>query len=170
MNTLMQPKNGKRFCLVNDHQENTMVLIDTVNHYVVMSDSVREKDFNSEIIDKAYGDVLCLGFGIGFVLQPLIKKEEVKSITVIEKYQDVLDVCASQFTFPDKVRIIHADAVTWQPDMKFDVIWDDCDWLVDQGEIVVGGPYEASVRLKEYLNPDGLYLKWRDDGRYRESG
>jgi spermidine synthase len=168
MNTLLEPRTGKRFALVRDFQEDTIILIDLQRHYVVMSDSNIEKEFNAEIVEKAYGDILLLGFGIGFILQPLMKKPEVTSITVIEAYQEVLDICASQLVLTDKVRIILSDATLWQPDMMFDVIYDDCDYSPEllQGRSKQGVNIDAEERLTPWLKPDGLFIRWTDDGRY----
>ena len=169
MNTLLKPKTGKRFALVYDYVEDTMLLIDLKANYVVMSDSFQERELNAEIIEKAYGDILLLGFGMGFILQPLMKKPEVKSITIIEIDPEILDLCASQLVLTDKVRIIIDDAFAWTPDMMFDVIYDDADY---QPEIIMkhelnGLHTDNGERLDKFLKPNGIYIKWSDDGRYR---
>jgi len=169
MNTLLQPRTGKKFALIRDYTEDTMLLVDLKANYVVMSDSVQEREFNTEIVEKAYGDVLTLGFGMGFILQPLMVKPEVKSITVVELEQEVLDLCASQLKLNEKVRIIKADALEWIPDMKFDVIYDDCDYqpeLIRKWELK-GVHTDNRDRLSPWLKNDGLFIRWCDDGRYR---
>ena len=168
MNQYLKPRIGSRFAVVNDYIENTVLLIDLKNKFVLMSDSNRERAFSTEFIEQARGDVLSIGFGIGFVIYPLIEKPEVKSLTIVEKYQEVLDLCASQLDIPDRVNIVHCDIYTYKPGKLFDVIFDDCTWSTDDGDQVWGGPYEIEMRLRKYLNPDGIYLKWRDDGRYRD--
>lgn len=169
MNTLLKARAGKRFALINDYVENIMLLIDLKLTYVVMSDSIQERELNTEIVEKASGDVLCLGFGIGFILQPLMNKPEVNSITVIELEPEILELCASQLVLNDKVRIIQADALLWQPDMMFDVIYDDCDYnpdLIVKHELN-GIHTDNKDRLAPWLKPDGLFIRWSDDGRYR---
>jgi hypothetical protein len=59
---------------------------------VMMSDTPMERNTNYHILDKANGDVLIFGLGIGLIILPLLRKENVKSITVVELYQDLIDV------------------------------------------------------------------------------
>jgi len=168
---LLQPCTGQRFALVRDGVAGTMLLVDLREHYVVMSDSRPEQEMNAPIVEQGYGDVLCLGYGLGFIFGPLVAKPDVRSVTVIELESEVLQLVASQQDFGPKLRIIQANALTWQPDMSFDVIWDDCDYSVElrmqlerQGFIS-----DNARRLKAWLREGGLYLRWRDDGRYRNN-
>ena len=169
MNTLLKPKTGKRFALISDYVEDTTLLVDLQANYVVMSDSIQERELCQEFIEKAHGDVLNLGFGMGFILQPLMNKHDVKSITVIELEPEIIDLCASQLTLNDKVRVILADAFSWKPDMMFDVIIDDADYqpeLVKMHELN-GLHTDNKERLTPWLKPGGVFLRWEDDGRYR---
>ena len=75
----------------------------------VMSDTPMEHRTNYEILNKANGDVLIGGLGIGMILIPLMQKEEVKSITIVEKYQEIIDMVGSQLPLNDKVKIINGD-------------------------------------------------------------
>ena len=162
MRTLLKPKRGKRFSLVNDHVTGDTLLIDNKELYVVMSDSKYEQELNSEIIEKAHGDVLSLGFGIGFILQPLMKMDKVKTITIIEKEQEVLDLVASQLVLNDKVRVILGDALNWTPDMPFDIIYEDCDYSskeITQAQLKYNQS-DNSIRLAPWLKPDGEFIRF----------
>lgn len=67
----------------------------SVNNILMMSDTDMEKRTNYEFISNAKGDVMIAGLGIGLILHNLEKKVktgEVKSITIYEKYQDVIDL------------------------------------------------------------------------------
>ena len=67
----------------------------SVNNILMMSDTDMEKRTNYEFISNAKGDVMIAGLGIGLILHNLenkVKTGEVKSITVYEKYQDVIDL------------------------------------------------------------------------------
>lgn len=167
MSDYLKPRMGKNFALVRDYIEDTILLIDFKNQFVLMSDSSRERELGKEFIEKAHGDILSLGFGIGFVLFPLLDKPEVKTITVVEKHEEILDLCASQLEIPDNVFIVHENALTYQPDREFDVIFDDCLHDTDPEEKIYFGPYEMEMRLRKSLKPGGIYIKWSDDGRYR---
>jgi hypothetical protein len=98
---------------------------------LMMSDTRMEQRTNYEVVRKAKGDVLIAGLGIGMVLVPILKNPDVKSVTVIEKYQDVVDlvVPALQAKLPEafKLRVIVADALEWMPPkgLKWDIIYFD---------------------------------------------
>ena len=64
---------------------------------------------NMDFCCNAYGDVLIGGLGIGMIILAIQDKSKVKSITVIEKNQEVIDIIAPQLKFNDKVKIICAD-------------------------------------------------------------
>ncbi len=65
---------------------------------VIMSDTPMERMTNSDFIRASKGDVLIAGLGMGMVLWPLINKEEVKSITVIEITPEIIKMIEPIFT------------------------------------------------------------------------
>lgn len=102
------------------------------NGECVMSDTSMEKRTNMDFYCNAYGDVLIGGLGIGMIILAIQDKPEVKSITVIEKYPEVIDMVASQLDFNDKVKIICADVFEWKPEKgdKYDVSYMDIwSWI-----------------------------------------
>lgn len=104
----------------------------THNGECVMSDTSMEKRTNIDFYCNAYGDVLIGGLGIGMIILAIQDKPEVKSITVIEKYQEVIDMVASQLEFNDKVKIICADVFEWKPEkgVKYDTSYMDIwNWV-----------------------------------------
>ena len=94
---------------------------------VVMSNTPMERRTNASFVANAYGDVLIGGLGIGMIVMSIQAHEKVKSITIIEKNQEVIDLVASQLPFNSKVRIIHADVFEWKPErgQRFDCIYMD---------------------------------------------
>ena len=71
-----------------------------VNGTLMMSDTPMEKRTNTDFIDNAHGDVMIAGLGIGLILHNLeekVKTGEVTSITVYEKYQDVIDLVSPYY-------------------------------------------------------------------------
>lgn len=98
----------------------------------VMSNTNMEKRTNMDFCCNAYGDVLIGGLGIGMIILAIQDKPEVKSITVIEKNQEVIDIIAPQLKFNDKVKIICADVFEWNPDngVKYDMSYMDIwSWI-----------------------------------------
>lgn len=98
----------------------------------VMSNTNMEKRTNMDFCCNAYGDVLIGGLGIGMIILAIQDKPEVKSITVIEKNQEVIDMIVPQLKFNEKVRIICADVFEWKPDTgtKYDMAYMDIwSWI-----------------------------------------
>jgi len=93
---------------------------------VVMSDTDMEKRSNTHVIQNAHGNVLIAGLGLGMIILPLIEKEQVKSITVIEKNQDVINL-VYPYLKSDKLTVINADIFEWKPEKtaKYDCIYFD---------------------------------------------
>lgn len=93
---------------------------------VVMSDTRFERLTNYEIVRKSAGRVLVAGLGLGMILYPILRKEEVRSVLVVEKHQDVIDLIGPHFT-SSKLRVVCADIFAWTPEAgeRFDVIYFD---------------------------------------------
>jgi hypothetical protein len=162
MRNLLTPKRGERFAIVSDVVTGDTLLVDMERLYVVMSDSVYEQELNREIIEKARGDVLSLGYGLGFIVQLLQVNPAVTSVTILEKEQEVLDLVGSQLTLAPHVRVVLADALEWTPDKMFDVIYDDCDYMPEDIRRVemTGITTDNRVRLAPWLKPDGEFIRW----------
>lgn len=97
--------------------------------------NMREYSEQWSSYDLAYGDVLLTGFGFGQIATWLASKPEVKSITVIEVSQDVVDAFLESNTMPDNVTVVITDANTFNTDKKYDcVIFDH----------IPNGSFEAS--------------------------
>lgn len=98
----------------------------------VMSDTNMEKRTNMDFCINAYGDILIGGLGIGMIILAIQDNPEVKTITVIEKNQEVIDMIVSQLHFNEKVNIICDDVFKWKPDpeMKYDMSYMDIwNWI-----------------------------------------
>lgn len=112
---------------------------------VVMSDTPMEHRTNQEILEKAHGDILIGGLGIGMILIPLLEKEDVKSITVVEKYQDIIDLVLPQLPENKKLKVINGDIFenTFPRGTKFDIIYFDI-WNYINSDV-----YEEMKHLKK---------------------
>lgn len=93
----------------------------------VMSDTPDERCSNIDIVRQAEGDVLIGGFGIGMILVPILKKHEVKSVTVIEISDEVPPMVIPYLPNKKKLTVIYADVMEWKPPKgkKWDVIYFD---------------------------------------------
>jgi hypothetical protein len=94
---------------------------------VMMSDFVYERATCVEVVERAHGDVLIAGLGLGMILHPILKKREVRSVTVIEKFQDVVDLISPTLPHDPRLTIITDDIFLWEPPAgcRYDVIWFD---------------------------------------------
>jgi len=103
-----------------------------VNGAMVMSDTQMERRSNYGVIFRATGDVLIAGLGVGMILMPLLANPEVKTVTVIEKSQDAIDLVEEHIRNAagadgDKLKVICADIFKWKPPkgQKWDTIYFD---------------------------------------------
>ena len=88
---------------------------------------------------RARGNVLLGGLGVGFLAQMLCSKENVKNVTVVEFSRDVIDLCSFSH---EKINIIHEDFyeyLTKQELSRFDYIYFDTfsDGLNHYSSIVI---------------------------------
>lgn len=127
--------------VIKETEKNGIKIVKDKNHWKLIGDvqfmQLHTKS-NVEIkqqyssYDLAYGDVLVTGFGFGHLSIWLSKKPEVKSITVIEYYQEVIDLFLENNTLPDNVKIIIADAYTYKTDKHYNCLL--LDHYKDQGK------------------------------------
>lgn len=96
------------------------------NGVVVMSNTPVEIDDCIHFIHIAKGNILINGLGLGVVLRELLNKEDVKSIIVIEKSEDVIKLVVP-FYKDKRLTIINADALEWKPPkgQRYDFVWHD---------------------------------------------
>lgn len=94
---------------------------------VVMSNTPMEIRTNRAFIRAARGNVLINGLGMGMVLESVLKKPEVESVTVIELSQDLIDLVSPYFANEEKLKIIQASAFDYKPEKGayFDTVWHD---------------------------------------------
>lgn len=124
-------------CIMNDRP---MMMLEAgtytnlcVSGSIMMSDTPMEQNTNEEFIWNAHGDVLIGGLGIGLILYNLrekVAKGTVTSITVMEKYQDVIDLVLPRIQplFSDgSLKVILQDVLEYKPakEEKFDTIYFD---------------------------------------------
>lgn len=96
-----------------------------------MHDTLEERIKNYDIVQRAAGDVLIGGLGLGMILHPILRKPEVRSVRVLENNPNVAAlVLPSLRDVPgaEKLLVTMTDAATWEPEPgeRFDTIWLDC--------------------------------------------
>lgn len=117
-----------------------------VGSTLMMTDTQMEQDTNRDVVIQARGDVLIAGLGLGMILLPILAKPEVTSVTVIEKYEQVVTLVAPAIMEQpggEKLTCIHADIFEWKPKRgaRWDTIYFDIwpniceDDLAEQDEL-----------------------------------
>jgi spermidine synthase len=79
---------------------------------LVMTDTRHERITNREIVRRAHGRVLIGGLGLGMILVPILAKEAVEMVLVIEKSQDVIDLIWHHIEH-SKLTVRQGDVFTW---------------------------------------------------------
>jgi len=98
---------------------------------IVMSDTFAEIRDHSCFIEEAHDHVLINGLGLGWVIEALFQKKEVKTIVVIEKSKDVISLVKQHYYNKcpkDKyIIIVHADAFEYKPQkgQRYGAVWHD---------------------------------------------
>jgi spermidine synthase len=87
---------------------------DSGKSQVMMSDLYYERATCVEVVQRAHGDVLVAGLGIGMILHPILRKEAVRSVTVIEGYPDVVDLVLPTLPTSEKLTVVLDDIYTWK--------------------------------------------------------
>ncbi len=109
-------------------------------------------------ISSAFGNVTTYGLGLGYFAFMASEKENVKSVTVVEKDKNVIRLFEKhilpQFPKKEKIRIVWADAIEYAKedhpcDFVFADIWHD-----------PSDGCELYLKLKELERPDTQYAYW----------
>lgn len=165
MTELLTPaENGKFKIQIFDVEQSLRAMLDgivpgryvklTYDGEVVMSNTEMEKRTNYSFCAHAHGDVLIGGLGIGMIVMAIQDKEEVTSITVLEKHQEVIDMVASQLPFNDKVHIIKDDVFAWKPakGQRFDCVYMDI-WNYINSDVYHEEMKPLKRKYGHYLKP-----------------
>ena len=132
-----------------------------VNGELMMSNTPMEKRTSADFVLNAEGDVLICGLGIGLVILPLLESEKVKSITVIEKYQDVIDCVLPQikeYDTANKLKVICEDCFDYTTDKKFDTIFIDI-WASINSDIYKEEMQPLKRKYRKFLKSERKTMK-----------
>ena len=126
---------------IDGYQENSRIgyfkdkfsyLALTEGNNIWMSLNPNEIETMKPFINKGRGNVLVLGLGMGYVPFMLASKNCVKSITIIEKDQNIIDLFNTfiwpKFVNKEKIKIIKDDAILFtkkQKEATYDYIFAD---------------------------------------------
>ena len=133
------------------------------NGGVISSDTPMEIRTCQDAVENASGNVLIAGLGLGIVLLEIQARSSVKSIIVIEKSREVMDLVDKYLPLTKAITIVKNDIFKWLPNKntKFDTIyfdiWDD----------ICGDNYkemkELHKKFRKFKNKDAWMGSWSYD-------
>lgn len=114
-------------------------------------------------VERAHGRVLTYGLGLGYFAFRASCKEDVSSVTVVEKSPELLElfrtVLLPQFPHPERIRLVCEDAFAFagnlSPDSPFDYVFADIWHDVGDGK----EPYLRFRSLEDRM-PGAVYDYW----------
>ena len=120
-------------------------------------------DTSDAAIERARGNVVTFGLGLGYYAYMASEKPEVESVTVVEKSADVISLFREyilpQFSHPEKIRIVNSDAFEYaeyiMPTESFDVAFVDT-WR-DASD---GAPMYERMKKLEHLSGGTEFIYW----------
>ena len=120
-------------------------------------------DTSEDAIARAHGRVVTFGLGLGYYAYMVSEKDNVESITVVEKSEKVIELFKKyilpQFPNASKVRVILADAFEYAeqecPREKYDFAFVDT-WR-DASD---GAPMYRRMKALEHLSPETEFSYW----------
>lgn len=99
-----------------------------INEQIYMSDHQCERDSSMPAVLRARGKTLIAGLGLGMILHPILRKDDVLHVTIVEKFEDVIAVVRPTLPWgPAEWRVDHADIFDFvpPPEMRYDCIFFD---------------------------------------------
>jgi len=128
-----------------------------------MTITPNEIETMKEPVEKANGNVLTYGLGLGYYTYMVSEKSDVSTVTVVEQNEDVINIFKTnilpQFKHKDKIRIIKDDAFRYAKEQmsieSFDYVFTDLWHDVSDGT-------DMYLKMKEYekLCPNTKFVYW----------
>ncbi len=120
-------------------------------------------DTSEDAIMRSRGKVVTFGLGLGYFAYMASEKDNVESVTVVEKSEKVIELFNTyvlpSFNHPEKIRIVNYDAFEYaehiMPDEHFDFAFVDT-WR-DASD---GAPMYEKMKALEHLSPDTEFSYW----------
>ena len=144
-----------------------------INGSVMMSNTPTELRESELPVARAHGRVLIAGLGLGVMLHPILAKEEVEHVTLVEISKDVIDLVQpslQEHIDAGRLTIICADFREWVPKRgtRYQCVWIDIwqDICSDQLPLAKALTKKYKRRL-EKGDGDPWVDTWMDACAYR---
>lgn len=126
-----------------------------INDEIWARDDESERNIRREAAQKASGDVLVVGLGLGVINEYLKENRNVTSITIVEKSQQVIDLVRE--IFPERlsgVIVFPTDFFSFKTGGKYDYIYGDIFHVLDPRNFNAWERF--SEHAKTLLAPEGI--------------
>jgi spermidine synthase len=136
-------------------------LFDKSINKTMMSNHEFETLTNQKFLDNAKGDILIFGLGIGLIIFPLLADNDIKSITIVEIDDGLIDEVFPIIIKNDlesKVSVILSNAFDFETDKMFDTIYFDIWSVIDQQSFLE--MKILSEKFTKNLKPGGWMDSW----------
>lgn len=130
-----------------------------IDDYLWMWDLPAEQEIQKDIANQAFGDVLVAGYGFGIVTKLSLDNPKVKSVTTVEKNNEVIEEVKK--LGPIYGKIIIKDFFDMPEDQKFDCIIGDT-WAEIDAKFL-NDYVMFKNKVQKLLKPNGLFLGWGKD-------
>lgn len=127
-----------------------------------MWDLPEEVEYQREIAEKAFGDVLVAGYGFGLVQRFLLENPRVRSLLTIEQHPEVIEACRRHFGEIHGARRI-MDFYEYRRDRHLDCIIGDIWRDAEPAYLPEYKRFQAKARELLEGNPNGIILGWGQD-------
>ena len=134
-----------------------------INNKRVMTDEPYEHYTNIEVVDNAKGNILIAGLGLGMILTRILPKNLVKSVIVIEKNKDVIDLILPYLVNIrgyKKLLVVNEDIFNFSTKLRtMDCIYHD---ITFDGNIKqqIQERKRLNKYLSKFLTPNGWLGQW----------
>ncbi len=162
-NDIIQTEEGRQIPQIGFFETEFMFPVVLENDRLWMSITPNEVATMKEAVAKGFGNILTFGLGLGYYAYMTSQKDNVKSVTVVESNEDVIDLfnkyLLPQFQNAQKIKLIKADAFEYaQKHMssgKYDFVFTDLWHDVSDG-------IDMYQKMKEYekQSPDTVFMYW----------
>jgi len=160
-NFRIEKKDTNRWAGTEEPQDTYTLLYNEC--HCIMQDTTREYREHEQFLKDAHGNIIVGGLGLGMVNQSLMENPNVTSVTIIEKYQEVIDLVWQHCPKNEKIRLVHADIYEWEPDSTWDIGWFD-SWCGENEHIeyqkLMHEKYGSSCKDIRFWKAFGISMGW----------
>ena len=132
------------------------------NNKTLMSNDPFEVMTNQIFFEQSNGDVLIFGLGLGWIIFPILDRDDIKSITVVEKNTEIIEFVGDVLSKKDlknKLNIIEGDVYDYHNylDKKFDFIYFD---TYDTPDLSISDINKLNPLYDKFLKENGMTYFW----------